>query len=89
MITVEIEKLCYENNFNRGFWFNRTAHPLLLINIYLVLNWLNSMYYLFLGLRIKYYDSKNQNNFAVRTILIVGFYSAEEHKSYLFLYFFV
>ena len=33
--------------------------------------WLNLMYCFILSLRIKYYDSKNQNNFFMRTISIV------------------
>ena len=59
-------------------------HKSYLCLIFFVLNQLNLIYIFFCS-RVKYDDSKNKNNFVMRTILIVGFYSIKKQNSYLVL----
>ena len=49
--------------------------------LYMFEMWPNSMFEIILSMKIKYYDSINQNNFVMRTILILGFDLIENHNS--------
>ena len=57
------------------------AHLLTLLGFFSM--WLNSMLEIILSLRIKYDNSRNRNNFVMRKILIMSFYSIKNHNFYL------